>query len=145
MTEKETSVTLKGGKGFEEPWIVVRGTPAECREQLVEIFGYDKSQAPQLSLSSLVRNASADFHSLGPVAQVLGGRVVSEEPGGDWPQTEVPAEPSKPAEPESPVIAAINAATTKQELQQLFVKFQTAFADPAVQEAAKARRAAIGA
>lgn len=48
------SVTLKGGSGYEAPWIVIRGKDAdELHKNLYEMFGVHRLEDPMLAVATL--------------------------------------------------------------------------------------------
>ncbi|WP_159795603.1 hypothetical protein [Puerhibacterium puerhi] len=77
--------------------------------------------------------------------RVLDGEVIEEKADDPWadatPATNPPVEEPK----REPVFEAIEAATSKSELQQVFLKFKSEFARPDVAAAAKARTEALNA
>lgn len=93
-TGGDISVTLKQHKGYESPWIVVRGRDvASVKKQLEEITGLS---GEGLTLHELVYNATASFQRISTVATGLDAVVVKD----DAPAEEPEPEPEKPAAPE---------------------------------------------
>lgn len=149
------TVTIKYGKGYEETWVVFRGSVDEVRDDLTDFFGLQRVNASNLTLSELVVNATSVAHGLGNLAAGLGATVTESHA----------AEPAAPAAPETPAPASdawTQAAATTPEppaapslldnisrapdvpaLQRLWAENQAAFADPAVMDAWKARGRAL--
>lgn len=75
------TVTLKAGKGFDDPWIVVKGGVREVHEQLLAVMGWDASKIDELPLASTVLAASDTWHAQANVAGELGGRFLTESAG----------------------------------------------------------------
>lgn len=93
-TGGDISVTLKQHKGYESPWIVIRGRDAaSVKKQLEEVTGLS---GEGLTLHELVYNATSSFQRINTVATGLDAVVVRE----DAPAEEPKPEPEKPAAPE---------------------------------------------
>ena len=75
------TVTLKAGKGYDDPWIVVKGSVRDVHERLLELVGWDASKVDELPLASTVLAASDTWHAQNNVARELGGRFLSESTG----------------------------------------------------------------
>lgn len=140
------SVTLKGGKNFEEPWIVFKGTVQEVQQQIIQAFGYSADAALGLDLAGLTRNASNDFHNLGHTLQALpGSRVVPldlvDDPPWDVPSAAVT---TIERDPLVELLNAISAAPSMQAIQGLYQLNRELFSSPQAEAAVKSRRTALG-
>jgi hypothetical protein len=151
-------VTIKYGKGYEQPWAVFHGAVEQVREDIVSFFGMPAYEAAGLTLSDLVVNATNLAHAVGAIAAGLGGTVISRDPAPSTPRT--PANPAQgnagsdaweqasatrpPAEPAvNPLLAVIAQVPDVRSLERLWAENQDAFTDPAVTEAWKARGRAL--
>lgn len=77
MSDEEGAITatIKGGKGYEAPWLVFRGSSAaEVQARISEAFGLE---AQGETLCSTVLAASEAMQSEGVVVRSLGGRTLS--------------------------------------------------------------------
>lgn len=147
------TVTIKYGRGYESPWAVFHGQPDEVRADLTAFFGLSAEAVAGLTLSDIVVNATTQAHAVATIATGLGGATVIEsrpdpstKPVTDtastadpWTQASAPqpAQPSKPAE--NPLLARIARASDVPSLQRIWADDPTAFTDPAVMQAWKAR------
>ena len=163
--DRSTSLTIKYGKDYDDPWVVFRGSPAAIREQALEYFGVtpDERQAqldPHSLVIELVYLAQSSYH----VATQAGGQTIppktdqSADPAEESSSeaAEIP-EPSPSAggdvweqaaaarkKPEPTLIERIEACETTVELQDLFVANQEALASGTeAREAWKARGKAL--
>jgi len=162
-----STATIKFGKGFEDPWYVVYGSPEEIREQLVVAFGYDRASVATLSLAELIVESSRRAQVLRTASISLGGEIVAVETAKAAPAPRRSRAAAKPADdaiegtpakvdtpaiasppdvdppwddPEAtdPLIAQIEAVTTKAEFALLWKANQARFSEPAVKAAAAA-------
>lgn len=154
---EEVSVTLKGGKGYEVPWLVFKGTVAETRKALIEAFGWDANV--EGTLSQLASSASAEFQrtieregKVGPVTYKGTEPAAPEGENKDTKPADVGdswagANPAKEEEPaEDPLIAAIKSAGSLETIQRLYVKHKADFdSRDDLKEAVIARRKELGA
>ena len=144
------SVTFKsdepGGK-FNDPkspgtWVVVHGTVAQVREQIIEIFELDSKTSFDTPLYALVNEATKLFKAVSNVGQILGGTVLSSggtesapippSGGGDvWLQvSSAKAAASQQEEPPAdPILTAVAAAKEITELQQIWAENQSLFTE----------------
>jgi hypothetical protein len=162
--DRSTSLTVKYGKDYDDPWVVFRGSPSAIREQALEYFGVtpDERQG-QLDTHSLVIElvylAQSSYH----VATQAGGQTIPPKtdavPADEKPSSEAAEipEPSSPAggdvweraaaarkKPEPTLLERIEACETRVELQDLFVANQEALAPGTeAREAWKARGKAL--
>lgn len=149
------SVTIKsdepGGK-FNDPkspgtWIVFHGSPQRVKEQIIEVF-----DLPEESLSrplyDLTNEATKLYKGVMSVGSTLGGTVIrpgtEAAPAGGQGQSAPAQSNSDEAEAESKrLLAALEAATTVQEVKEVWARNQEAFKAPALMEAYMARGKAI--
>ncbi|WP_078950811.1 hypothetical protein [Streptomyces viridochromogenes] len=141
-------VTIKYGKGYEDTWVVFRGSVRQVRELICDYFGFECKDETDLSLSALVVNATNLAHGKGNVASILDARVVSETPAqasADDPWATASA--SKPEQPTGNasawILGEIEKQTSIADLQKLWAANQAMFSDPAVMTAYKARGRAL--
>lgn len=155
------SVTFKYGKGYEEPWVVFKGSARKVREDLLEFFQLPAEAVAGLSLNAVLIQCNHIVHGTGNAATILGGVVVAEtsgkteaapsQPAGSdpWagvskdssaPQSAAQTAPTEPAEnPHGGLISQIQAAETGDDLKRLWAGNKDAFSDPAVVEAYKVK------
>ena len=86
----EVTVTLKSGKGYDDPWLVFRGSVDAVREELCRSFRYSEDPSCPSSLADLTLILAADWEVLRKATVSvgsggLGGRVLN-------PQTNVPVD-----------------------------------------------------
>lgn len=133
-TVEDITVTMKYGKGFEEPWAVFRGSSESIRENILSYYGMDRESATELTLHEIVLNAKRITHAGSSAATVLGGTVIpasqegrsapAAQPTGDpWAEPVVPAEPAK-----SPLWDQQELCTSVADLQQLWARNQAEYA-----------------
>jgi hypothetical protein len=90
LSEGKLTVTLKGGPGFDAPWIVIHATDAE---DALDVFNQDATTLA--ALMEKVQNAGKFFTGLAPAKAVGGGGAparpgaeapagVAAAPGPDW-------------------------------------------------------------
>lgn len=145
------TVTIKWGKGYEEPWLVFHGLAREVREDIIAAFGFDGESVADLTLAELVVNAKQAAHGTGRVASQLGGRVISQGQAKPAAPTEEDAwskaeqEPAAPAEPEvNPLYAEIEKQPSVAALQRLWAENKDAFtAEPELMVAYKVKGKAL--
>lgn len=114
--------TFKGGKGYEEPWLVLRAGSAETlRVRIIAAFDLD---GDELSLVEAIHNANVKFHAMSAIGNTLGGRVVQPARSGNdaWAAAESAAtEPTEPADPNAAMLTEIETATTVDQLKLFWV------------------------
>ena len=146
---RSITITMKYGKGFEEPWAVFRGLSSEVREDIITFFGFDRESVADLTLDSIVANGAKKAQAVRSASTALGGTVISEgtssasEPTGDaaWATAE-----STPQAPDNAgLLKAIAETDTTDALKRLWAENQALFADAAGPEmtAWKARGKAL--
>lgn len=121
------TLTLKGGKGYEEPWLVIRATSAaNLRRQVMETFGIE---GDGLTLAEVIHQASASFHAMSTLGSRLGATVIRSDSaaaaGGDDPWTQAQSqasEPATPADPNQALLDEIEAATTPDQLRRMWAR-----------------------
>lgn len=125
------TVTVKYGKGYEEPWAVFRGLVREVREDIITFFGLDRESVAELTLSEITVNAKQVAQGKGAVASKLGGTVISSRSSQDKPAAtgdDAWAEADKPAEPEkSPLYDLIQGTQDVAALQRLYAENAATF------------------
>ncbi|MFG1602832.1 hypothetical protein [Actinoplanes sp. NPDC049265] len=149
------TVTIKYGKGYEQPWAVFHGTTEQVREDIATFFGMQPDDVAGLTLSDLVANATTAAQAVGALTSGLGATVVesrnsppvqtrpaaSRPPATDrssaWEQATAERPQAEPAA--NPLLALIAQAPDVRSLERLWAENQDAFADPAVTAAWKVR------
>lgn len=128
-SKAETTVTIKYGKGYEESWVVFRGSPDEIRAQLIGYFAPEPETVEGLSLHELVLNLTKLAHSTSAASSGLGGTVINnggraQRPSsGGW-----AAAAAEPAVPErNPLYGKVESATTLDEVKDIYARNADAF------------------
>lgn len=95
MADGKISITLKGGKGYDAPWIVVSGdTVAEVEQSMLEL-----GESRLIKLTKLGSEALVSAVEVGVAAQGGGAPSASERPAGvgaDWALREGTGKNGKP-------------------------------------------------
>lgn len=127
----EIGVTLKAGKGYEAPWITVKGDNAdEVRRATAAVAGLDAGELP---LTDVVHNVAKHFQDVSRVGTLLGGTVVPEESAPQKPQEPAEQPTAAPAAQAPTLEDQIAKAGSASELSDLFLKNKAAFTgDPAL-------------
>lgn len=123
------SITLKAGKGYEDPWLNMRDSTANgLKRRIIAAFGMDAAEVEDLSLVALIYNATQEFHGHRSVSREFpGSRAMSSRGRGtNTASDEQAGETEQPkAEQEDPnagPLALIEAATTVDELKHFWVQ-----------------------
>ena len=121
----EIGVTLKAGKGYEAPWITVKGSDVdEVRRATAAVAGLDAGELP---LTDVVHNVAKHFQSVSTVGTLLGATVVSEETPAQKPQEPAEQPNAAPAAQAPTLEDLIAQAGSAAELSDLFLKNKAAF------------------
>lgn len=157
MEDSGISITFKYGKGYEEPWLVLKGGPTRVRADLLSIFGIPEEVAAGKTLNELLIFTNHLVHGTGNVATILGGTPIAESPKGEqnanqtasnedpWASVDGEAggrESAAPAPAENPnggLLSQIANATTTDELKRLWAANKAAFSAPDVTAAYSAK------
>lgn len=95
MADGKISITLKGGKGYDAPWIVVSGdTVAEVEQSMLEL-----GESRLIELTKLGSEALIGAVGAGAAARGGGEPVASDRPAGvgaDWTLREGTGKNGKP-------------------------------------------------
>lgn len=112
-------VTFKGGKGYEEPWLVLRaGSVARLRDRIVEAFDLEDG----LTLTGAINNANITFQAMATIRRELGGRVIAQPTtSGSDPWVAAAAAAAEPVDPNTALLNEIEAATTVDQLKRFWV------------------------
>lgn len=129
------TVTLKYGKGFEDPWLVIRGgTAEEAKRRVVDAVGLEGAEG--LTLAEVIVNAKNVVQGANAVASTLGGTAIPRSA----PKVEEQA-PSAQATAEdkgADLLEQIEKLGTKKEGQQFYLSNRSAIdADATVMSAMK--------
>lgn len=139
-------VTLKQGKGYEAPWITVKGSSAgEVRKHLEDVTGLS---GEGITLASLVYNAADHFQKVGEVGTVLGATVIRQDAPTETPtesaSSAAPAAEQEPEAPEAQFASAIASVENLAALGDLYLKNKDAFdGDEKLMAALQARSAQL--
>src|SRR5699024_1146479 len=103
--DKAFTVTLKRGKGFEDPWIVISADSAEQATAHIEAaLGVDPGTHAETPLVNLVGRAAKSFQAPGLIEEHLGGAelgagkpVEDKAGGGSESKKPAPAKRKAPA------------------------------------------------
>jgi hypothetical protein len=152
---RQSTATIKFGKGFEAPWLVVAGTPAEIRAQLNDAFGLDPAKTAGLTLDQLISVASKQAQESVGVATAhrdLGASVIettstpAPAEGDPWDAAEkaklaagqeTGAGEAAPAQPQT-LLEKVQTAESVRKLQELWRDNKAEW--DTVADAAKARK-----
>ena len=143
--------TIKFGAGYDAPWATLEGTYDEVEAEAQRIV---EGTLPEL-IAEVSQRMQGAFLLIGksPSTGGVGAKTMKDTrakakttakadetppgvPGDEVAQYEPPVE-------EDPLIAAIQAATTKAELGDIWAKNQKALKDPALMDVMKARSASL--
>lgn len=134
----ELSVTLKAGKDFGDPWIVIRGTSAEqVKQRLAEALGLESHEG--LTLMELTINAKQSFQAANNVSAQLGGTAISRAPKAS--SAPAPAAAPAPAEEQGPdLLKEIEAIPNKAKGRQFYLANRSKIdGDPEIKAAITAK------
>lgn len=122
MTDEAVTVTLKFDKGYEAPWLVLKGQPSEVEANLANLIGVNVGE---LSLIDLIGKASKIAQSHYAISDQLGGEVVvSKKKADSKPKAESkPEAETDDANNEDDVIVAIAEAASSEELRAVLKKY----------------------
>ena len=121
-------LTIKYGKGYEEPWLTVRGDEEQIKLAVAKFFGMDLDEIATLTAHEVVLNAKKLAINTSSAASTLGGTVISQGGGGAWTKAAQQSAPEQPAEPErSPLYARVDAVTDVDALKRLHAENPDAF------------------
>lgn len=136
------TVTLKGGKGYEEPWLVIRGATAdEAKRRVVEAVGLEGGD--DLTLVEVIVNAKNVMQGASNVATQLGGTAIpkTSKAEAQAPAAQATAPAPAPAQDAGPDLEQqIADLKTKREGQQFYLANRSAIdADATVMAAMTAK------
>lgn len=114
----EISVTLKAGKDFGDPWIVVRGSSAaDVKQRVADAVGITDHEG--LTLVELTVNAKQSFQAANNVSGVLGGTAL---PRPSAPKAAAAAPAAAPAADKGPdLLDEIGKIGSKPEGQKFYL------------------------
>lgn len=138
----EISVTIKSGKNFDDTWQAFKGDVHEVREQIIDYFGFDAEAFAELTLDSLVVNATQVAHGKATAASVLGAVVAGEKaeangvdatPYADQghPADKGVAEPEPEVDVKAELTEALNGAADQAALKRIYSENTSAIKDDA--------------
>lgn len=116
MSDAPITVTIKHGKGYDDPWIVFKGSHDDVRREVVDTYALSVSDS--LSLAEVVHNAKQVAASLG-ATKALGTKVEKVEKTTSKPKEEPRAEEPQ-EDPEEALAKAFSEAQSKEELRTLW-------------------------
>lgn len=120
------TVTLKYGKDYADPWLVIRGSSAEdTKRRVAEAVGIEGWE--EYTLVELIVSAKRLVLSANNVATQLGGTVLPRSAGAAEEQAPAAQATAKPEEPTGPTLAErIEGVASKKEGQQLYLNNRAA-------------------
>lgn len=153
----DITVTMKYGKGFEDPWGVFRGTVEAVRENIIAYFGFDGAKLAGNTLNEIVVMATAHAHGMRTAGASLGATTIprqstsTETTGTATVETEQPAASNvwgddteaDSADAVNPLFAQVEAIASIDDLKRLWAENQAAFAEGELLEAYKAKGKAL--
>ena len=140
------SSTLKLGKDYDAPWVVVTGTPEEQADHLVKYFGIEATDQTPFEIfllaAEIAQSAWSSFKGLGarPMSKAASEAPVASQGGSTddaWSRTE------KPAHKHQLVLDLIASASTKEDLRDIYVDHPEAMTDESVVTVLQARSAEV--
>lgn len=135
----EVTVTLKAGKDFNAPWIVIKApTAGQVHSALLDVMGWEPDKAGELPLAPSVIAASQTWHTQWDTGDILGGRFLSEKtnepidygsrPGDTDSPTALGVPESVAANSEAvQVWKMIDGAPDSKTVKQIYKQYQTTF------------------
>lgn len=141
----EVVVTIKGGAGYDAPWIVFKGdSTSQVFDHMVEAADMDPESVSDVHLLSLTMEVAALFKAVESVGTELGGRASGSS---KWEaarsDTSAPATSSTPPankpDPTAELLGAVQKCNSIPELQDLWSRNQSAFAADELMAAYRAR------
>ena len=139
-SSRETGVTIKAGKGYDDSWFTFRGKPEDIKADIIAFFGLDSASVSSLTAHEVAVNARKIAQGLGAVGVKLGGEVVA---AGKAEEVLPSTTPEDKADAPNPLLAQIEACKSTDELKRLWAENQAAFADQTITAAWKARGKAL--
>ncbi|MEU9044087.1 hypothetical protein AB0D63_20770 [Kitasatospora sp. NPDC048343] len=136
--EGRITVTIKYGKGFDDSWVVFRGSAETVQQDIVDFFGLDGKSVAGLAPSELVVEATRTAQATTTIVKGLDARII--------PAPAVAAAPKPPASTaEAPggLLEQIAQCASTDDLKRLWATNQAAFSDSSVMDAWKARGRAL--
>lgn len=120
----EVTATLKYGKGYEAPWLVIKGeNAADVKKAVEEATGL---AGEGLTLSQVIYNAADHVQRLNTVGVTLGATVIADEPE-DAPAETAPAPDPAPEQQGPDLEQQIKDASDVSSLADLYIKYQATF------------------
>lgn len=139
----DLGLTIKYGKGYEEPWLTAKGNSESIKAGLAAFFGLDREEIEGLTAHEVVLNCKKLAIGTSAVVAGLGGTVINgtRPARGGWQAAAEGSAPAEPAEPErNPLFATIDAATTVDAVKDIYARNVDAIkADPELLAAWKAK------
>lgn len=76
-------VTVKYGKGYEEPWVSFAGLPSEVRQDMIDLFQVDPARAEKLTTGELILDVAHMATTMRVLATELGATVIKGDGAAD--------------------------------------------------------------
>jgi hypothetical protein len=135
---------LKGGKGYEAPWVNIgAGTAGEFRRALVAFFGWDAEESEAMSPAQLTFNAVQEWAAMNNVGDAFPDARVIPTGRGRSNAAEAYAaakEEQPPPDPKAVLLGKIEEQATVPDLKRLYAENKDAFdGDPSLLAAYKAK------
>ena len=123
--DDRSTLTIKFGKGYEDPWFVASGNPATIRRQLLEFAGLEDD--PDKTLQRLGIEVASETQAMWAARSKAGGQRLPAA-ASKAPTDDTPVEPAKGAEdPSQFILDALANADTTEDLVRVFAKNKDAF------------------
>ena len=124
---RQSTVTIKYTGGYDSPWLVLAGSPADIRAQMIEAFGWDASTLTELSLSEMIVRASTEANALFTGVSGLGGTIEKGQPAAAKRTPANKPAAAKPASSEAPtgdeaVAIVLKSANTLDDLKKVWTR-----------------------
>lgn len=137
-------VILKGGAGYEAPWINIgAGTPGELRRALIAFFGWDAAAWEDKSLADLAFEATQVWHALSALGTAFpDARAVTNHRGRSNAREAYAAaqEEQAPPDPKAVLLAQVEEQGDVPSLKRLYAENKEAFdGDESLMAAYKAK------
>ncbi|WSJ69032.1 hypothetical protein OG294_24570 [Kitasatospora sp. NBC_01302] len=136
--EGRITVTIKYGKGYDDSWVVFRGSAETVQQDIVDYFGLDGKSVAGLAPSELVLEATRTAQAASMVVKGLDARVLPAQAAPKAPQSPAPA-----AETPGGLLEQIEHCASTDDLKRLWATNQAAFSDQSVMDAWKSRGRAL--
>jgi hypothetical protein len=144
---RASTATIKFGAGYEAPWFVASGTPAEIREQLVEAFGLVEPNAGTLEeVITACSVIALHQYNLAVEAGAAPATTIQKPKGPAQfkPGIAAQAKASEPEVEDPPLDQLIKSAASEEELGQIWKDNQSVWTPEYTELAAQRKKELAG-